>query len=183
MFQLRCTGKVIKTLGLKPQDLFEVRKSDTLLGDWYVNEFFIDRRKTFIFMNEKTLLSFIIYGVKKSNLEYFPAPLFKGLDQLLALEGFDKEVVNKVFAGYDKMQYTKTASKRVLGNMNDLIMLYKVSINYGGGLKAVNIGQLIFQVNRTPQRNLGWSSSIQIVRELLDGAQQMPLSQSASRVQ
>ena len=75
MFQLRCTGKVIKTLGLKPQDLFDAKMSDSLLGDWYVNEFFLDRRKTFIFMSEKTLLSFIIYGIKKSNLGDFPARL------------------------------------------------------------------------------------------------------------
>ena len=123
MFQLRCTGKVIKTLGLKPQDLFDAKMSDSLLGDWYVNEFFLDRRKTFIFMSEKTLLSFIIYGIKKSNLGDFPAPLIKGLDQLLTLEGFEKEEIERAFVGYDKMQYTKTASKSVIGNMNDLVYL------------------------------------------------------------
>lgn len=167
MFQLRCTGKVIKLLGLKPQDLFDVKTSDSLLGDWYVNEFFIDRRKTFIFMNERTLLSFIIYGIKKNKLEHFPAPLIKGLDQLLTIEGFEKEEIERAFAGYDKMQYTKTASKSVIGNMNDLVFLYKSFIESDGGLKVANIGEVILKINRTPQKNLGWAYSIEVVRELL----------------
>lgn len=169
MFQLRCTGKVIKTLGLKSDDLLEVTRSDSVLGDWYINEFFLDRRKTFIFMNEKTLLSFVLYGMKKNNLKHFPAPFIKGLDQLLSLEGFDQQAIESVFIGYDKMQYTKTASKSVLGNLNDLVHLYKMSVYYGGGLKHVDVGQVIFDINRTPQRNLGWASSIEVVRELLEG--------------
>lgn len=167
MFQLRCTGKVIKTLGLKPCDLSEVSRSDSVLGDWYINEFFLDRRKTFIFMNDKTLLSFVLYGIKKSNLVHFPAPFINGLDQLLSLEGFDEKAIERAFAGYDKMQYTKTASKSVLGNLNDLVNLYKINVKIAGGLQSIDIGKLIFDINRTPQRNLGWSSSIEVVSELL----------------
>ncbi len=169
MFQLRCTGKVIKTLGLKPQDLFDARSSDSLLGDWYVNEFFLDRRKTLIFMNEKTLLSFIIYGVKKSNLERFPVALIYGLEQLLTLEGFEKDEVERAFIGYDKLEYTKTASRSVIGNMNDLVYFYKSLVESEGGLKEASVGEIIFKVNRIPQRNLDWANSIKVVRELLEG--------------
>ena len=37
MLQLRCTAKVIKLLGLKPGDLSEIKISESLLGNWYVN--------------------------------------------------------------------------------------------------------------------------------------------------
>jgi hypothetical protein len=58
MLQLRCTLKVQKQLGLSPHDLSEVKEPDSLLGNWYSNIFMVDRRKTLIFMNERTLLSF-----------------------------------------------------------------------------------------------------------------------------
>ena len=169
MLQLRCTAKVQKELGIKPGELAEVKAGDSLLGNWYVNIFTVDRRKTFIFVNEKTLLSFIIFGVKKSNVKKTPEILLRGIDQLLAIEGFDTGKINSVFKGYESYEFTKTASKRILGNMNDLVGLYRHSILYDGGFKYVDIGELILRINRTPQRNLGWSSSIETVKELLNG--------------
>ena len=172
MLQLRCTAKVQKEFGIKPSELVEAGSDSSLLGNWYINLFIVDRRKTFIFMNEKTLLSFVIFGVKKSNVKKMPEIFLRGLDQLLAIEGFELNQINRVFEGYDSYEFTKTTSKRVLGNMNDLAALYKHSILYQGGFKCVDVGELIFKINRTPQRNLGWSSSIELVKELLTGKAQ-----------
>jgi len=174
MLQLRCTAKVQKELGLKPCDLAEIKPGDSLLGNWYVNIFTVDRRKTFIFMNERTLLSFIIFGIKRSNVKNTPEAFLKGLEQLLTIEGFDIATINRVSDEYESIEFTKTASKSVLGNMNDLVDLYKHSMNYGGGLKHVDVGELILKMNRTPQRNLGWSYSIDIVTELLTGTAKRP---------
>jgi len=169
MLQLRCTGKVIKTLGLKTNDLSEITESDTILGNWYINEFSLDRRKWFIFMNENSLLSFVIFGIKKSNLVSFPEPFIKGFDQLLCLEGFDAQSLVKALTGYDEIQYTKTASKSVLGNLNNITNMYKHIIRMKGGLQHTDIGEVIFRVNRMPQRNLDWKCSIEVVNELLEG--------------
>ena len=69
MLQLRCTSKVLKLLDLGPKDLAEIRAPDSLFGNWYVNLFVVDRRKTLLLMNERTLLSFVIYGVRKDNVK------------------------------------------------------------------------------------------------------------------
>jgi len=167
MLQFRCTGKVQKELELKPSNLSEPETGNSLLGNWYINIFTVDRRKTFIFMNEKTLLSFILFGIKKSNVKKTPEMFLNGLDQVLTIEGFSIEQINKVFDGYEVFEFTKTTSKSSLGNMNDLVSLYKHSILYQGGFKCTNIGELILKINRTPQKKLGWSNSIEIVRELL----------------
>ncbi|GKT12965.1 MAG: integrase/recombinase XerD [Thiomicrorhabdus sp.] len=167
MLQLRCTAKVIKTLGLKPQELSEVSESDTVLGNWYINEFFLERKKWFIFMNEKTLLSFVIPGIKKSNLKHFPDPLIKGLDQLLGLMEFDEQTIDKVFAGYDEIQYTKTADKKILGNLNEITGLYKSIIQTEGGLSHVDLGAVIFSINQFPQRNLDWKCAIDAIKKQL----------------
>ena len=167
MLQLRCTLKVQKQLGLSPNDLSEVKGPDSLLGNWYSNLFMVDRRKTLIFMNERTLLSFVIYGVRKDNSKKISEILLRGIDQLLSMERFDISEINSVFLGYDSVQITKTNSRRVLGNMNDLVELYKHSILYNGGLKHCDLASIIHRINRTPQRNLGWSNSIEVVKQLL----------------
>ena len=167
MLQLRCTAKVQKELGLKPGNLCEPITGDSLLGNWYINIFTVDRRKTFIFMNEKTLLSFILFGVKKSNVSKTPEMFLNGLIQLLTIGGFDESQISKAVQDYGSIEFTKTISKSLLGNMNDLVSLYKHSILYEGGYKNIDIGRLILDINRTPQKNIGWSYSIEVVKELL----------------
>ena len=141
MLQLRCTSKVLKLLDLGPKDLAEMRAPDSLFGNWYVNLFVVDRRKTLLFMNERTLLSFVIYGVRRDNVKNIQHVLLRGIDQLLTLEGFNISEINKVFSGYDSAEFTKTGSRRLLGNMNDLMDGYKHSILYEGGLKCCDLAE------------------------------------------
>ena len=169
MLQLRCTQKVLRELGLKPGDVSDVRNPDSRLGNWYVNLFMVNRRKTFLFMNERTLLSFIMFGVKKSNIQNMPEVFLRGLHQVLTLEGFNIAAIDRAIVGYESIQLTKTNSRRMLGNMNDLVYLYKVFISSDGGFSRCDLNGIIAKANRTPQRNLGWSQSIEIVRELLRG--------------
>jgi len=164
MLQLRCTGKVQKEFKLKSTELSEILEPDSMLGNWYVNISTINRRKTLLFMNEKILLSFILYGVNISNIhEVF----LKKLNQLLLIEGVSYPVVNKINNEYINLEHTKTDSKRILGNMNDLMSLYKHFIYSDGGLKYCDLNDVIRRINRTPQKNLGWNYSIDLAKELL----------------
>ena len=169
MLQLRCTQTVLRELSLKPDDVSGTREPDSLLGNWYVNLFTVDRKKTFLFMNERTFLSFIIFGIKKSNVQKMPEVFLRGLDQVLTLEGFDTSEIDRVFGGYQTIEFTKTDSRRLLGNMNDLTSLYRYFILSDGGFNYCNLNEIISKINRTPQRNLGWSMSIEVVRDLLRG--------------
>ncbi|EOK5742736.1 hypothetical protein ACM6WG_004276, partial [Vibrio vulnificus] len=67
MYQLRCTKKVQDALGLKPADLTEVQDENFTIGNWYVNLFTADRRKCLVFMEEKTLMSFVLVGYRKEH--------------------------------------------------------------------------------------------------------------------
>jgi len=168
VLQLKCTLKVQKFLRLRPENLNEVKSPDSLLGHWYVNLFFVDRRKTLLFMSERTLLSFIMFGARKDHVKTFPEIFLRGVDQLLSMEGFSIEAINKVFSGYEVIEYTPTSSRKLLGNMNDLMDMYKHSIIYEGGLKNCDLWSVISKINRTPQRNLGWSRPIDVTSELLE---------------
>ncbi len=170
MLQFRCTGKVQKEFKLKPNELSKILEPDSTLGNWYVNISTIDRRKTLLFMNEKTLLSFILYGVKKSNITNIHEVFLKALNQLLLIEGVDYPEINKLNNEYFNLEYTKTNNKSILGNMNDLMSLYKHFIYSDGGLKFCDLNDIIKRINRTPQRNIGWGNSINLAKELLQTA-------------
>lgn len=51
--------------------------------------------------------------------------------------------------------YVSTDSKKVLGNMNDLVAQSQYVIMSAGGVSCCDIGETILQVNRMPQKNLG----------------------------
>jgi hypothetical protein len=168
MVQLRCTKKVLDALGIKPSELFECKEVNSLLGNWYVNLFNIDRRKALLFMSEKTLFSFMLFGVKKTNIKDMPLFLLNGLTRLLQIEGFTEKQINEVISDFKNMEITKTNSRSVLGNLNDLKNMYEIMIYHDGGLKHCDLGTIILKINRTPQRNLGWKYSIDVVKEIIE---------------
>lgn len=167
MLQLKCTQKVLRELGLTPSSGGGAREPGTRLGHWYVNLFTVDRRRTFLFMNERTLLSFMIFGIKKSNVQHMPEAFVRGLVQLLMLEEFKPAEIERALAGYETLEIARTDSRKLLGNMNDLMDLYRHHILWEGGFASCDLNGIFKRMNRTPQRNLGWAFSIDVVRELL----------------
>ena len=97
-----------------------------LLGNWYANIFNIERRKTLIFMSENTYLSFILTGVRKDNIKKFPEIFYRGLEQLLTYEKFDTRKIDRVLDDCLSIELTKTYSRSVLGNLNDLLIYMKI---------------------------------------------------------
>lgn len=167
MIQFRCTNKVQTQLGIKPNELSDIKEPDSTLGNWYVNLTTIDRRKTFLFVNERTLLSFILYGVKKSHTPEIHEIFLKALTQLLTIEKIGLKKINKIHKEYFDLEFTKTDSRKVLGNMNEIMDHYKYYIYSEGGLEYCNLSTIIQKINRTPQRNIDWKYSIDAVKELL----------------
>jgi len=167
MIQLRCTQKLLKEIGITKSEVSDISQGDSILGNWYANIFIVDRRKAIVFVNERTFLSFIVYSISKRNIKDIKEIFINKLCQLLSLEGFSKNDIENNMKGCEEIQYTVTNSKTVLGNVNDIVHLYKHSILYDGGLKSCNLSEIIAQINRTPQRNLNWSNSIETVKEII----------------
>lgn len=90
-----------------------------------------------------------------------------GVCQLLTHEGISTEIVDMVIRDYSTMAFSKTDSRSSLGNMNDLVFLYTSFILSDGGFAYCDIGEAISRINRTPQKNLGWSTSINTTLDIL----------------
>ncbi|WP_299735647.1 hypothetical protein [uncultured Endozoicomonas sp.] len=167
MIQLRCTKKVQDLLSFKKENLSEPSDSHHIMGNWFVNVFTQNRRNILVYMNEKTLLSFVLVGVTKSKakliIEEFPI----GLARLLISEGFSEHQISKVVASLQEIEIAPTASRKFNGNMNDIIFMYQNYIEMDGGLECCDLGANIKKVNRTPQRNIDWEYSITKAKKLL----------------
>jgi len=167
MLQLHCTQKVCKQFGIHADPPAEPKTSTAALGNWYVNLVTIDRRKSLIFMSERTLLSFLLFGVKKNSRVVLAELFVHGLVQLLEMEDFTGPQILRAIGAGDELRYSKTRNRKALGNLNDLQQLYTLAILDQGGFAHCNLWEIIRGMNRMPQRNIGWAYSIQLTRDAI----------------
>ena len=168
MIQLRCTQKLLKEWHIKPGELAEIKDDLSALGNWYAHVFNLDRRKTVIFVNDKTLTSFIIIGVKKDDFDKLTRAFLAGVAQVLLLLGVTKDKVAQILTDYHEIEITKTASRRILGVMNDLVNHYKSHVQLRGGLKYSDLDEIIFLTNDIPQRTLNQLKTIDYLHKVIN---------------
>lgn len=168
MIHLQCTHSVLKHLGVRPKDLRQADESDALLGNWSVSNFVVDRRHAFLFMSDRTLLSFMLLeGKMRFELSKVQGLLQGGLGQLLEFAQFPPAQIDSAVAGLDVIAVTRTKDRALLGNLTSLADEYQHRIHYSGGFAACDLTQITLSINNGPQRRLGWSSAFEMTRELL----------------
>lgn len=160
MLYLKCTAEVQKAIGLCKENLADAGATDAPLGNWYVNRFEVDKRKSLIFMSESTLLSFILFqGKKPVTVQSLPNMMLAGLQQLLEMQGLPSAAIDRAITHYESGVYAKTDSRSSLGSLNDLVHCYRQMIEFEGGLASCDLKNIIMKVNDMPQRKLEWSKS------------------------
>ena len=168
MIHLQCTHAVLKYFGMVPRDTAHAENTGALLGNWSATNFLVDRRRVFLFMSDKTLLSFVLTeGEKKFDLARLQPLLENGLAQLLTFMKVPPQSVEAAVADLDVISLTKTKDRALVGNLNALANDYSQHIWQQGGLRSCNLTAIILGVNDGPQRRLGWSSAARITHELL----------------
>jgi hypothetical protein len=86
--------------------------------------------------NEKCLYSLIIPGVKKEDLKHIIDVFLLNLSLNLQVEGFPIGVISKAIQEYKDIHFAKTASKKVLGSMNEIAFQAKyIIVNHYGALR------------------------------------------------
>lgn len=168
MHYLKCTRIVCEFTGIVPEPEASVTDDATGLGNWYVNMFTVDRRRTLIFVNEPTLMSFVEYGLKRSKYSDLRPAFLHGVEQLLQMEDVPAHRIVPIVNEYAGIQYANTDSPSVLGSMNALVEHYRYSIQDQGGFSHCDLYRSIYYANRIPQKKLGWRFSVEALQELLN---------------
>ena len=151
-------------MGLKKADLCEVAPPFSYLGPWHANLIHVDRRKCVLFVNDKTLFNFIAADVSRAQIRDLGG-LFNGLLQcVLADEGFDALVLERIMSEYVGLGYAKTNNRSVLGSMNDLAFHYKYHIQAAGGVHAYAVPGIIRKLNRMPMGAIRYAYPVEVLR-------------------
>ncbi len=164
---IHCTRKLLKELDVTLVEPDKISQPTGGLGNWYANLLKIDRRKCLLFTNEKTLYSFLIPNVLKKNITNIVEEFLINLSFNLQAEGFGLEVIRTVMQEYKGIGFAKTASKKVLGSMNQLAFEYEVFIEGKEGLENVKILEMNRDINRTILKGIKFLHPIEALRALL----------------
>jgi len=163
-----CTRKLLKELDVPLIETDKISQHTEGLGNWYANLLRIDRRKCLLFTNEKTLYTFLIPKVKKENLKNIIDEFLFNLNMNLQAEGFPLEVITKVMQEYTDIGVAKTASRKVLGSINEFAFEYGYLINHRyEGIEKVRILAVNKEVNRTIMKGIKYLHPIEALNKVL----------------
>ena len=142
MYTIHATKKLLDRVKQPVQP--PVASPDTQLGNWYATAMFWKPQQVALLMNERTLLPvFMPLAPAATLLRRFP----DNLARVLAVLGVPHEVVVQEIWLMNNGSYSKTASRSLLGSMNDFIRLAGY---YRADDEAKNLLALSVHMAQTP---------------------------------
>src|SRR5258705_2940427 len=139
---LRCTAKVLALLGVA-----EPAIGEACARDWYAHLVWIDRRKCLLVTHAETLFSVFMPNVTAAGLRAIGPPIVSAIQAALQAEGLPVDTLG----GLDpqQMAVAKTADRRILGTINDLVFTTEHVIAAPDGLAPCDIDALHHALHRT----------------------------------
>jgi hypothetical protein len=142
---LRCTTRLLDLLGRRNVVIVEDPPGE---DDWYANVLWIDRRKRLLLTHAGTLFPVFVADIRTGDLR--PPGPFIATQVEVALT--DENLPTRLLGPLDPdaLRIARTASRSVLGFMNDTALACPRAIEDGGGLKRADLGA----INRSVRREL-----------------------------
>jgi Domain of unknown function (DUF6933) len=160
---VRCTSKLLDLLGKRSVRLVEALPSD---DDWYANLLWLDQRKCLLATHAGTLFSVFLADIRAADLRPFESRIAETLAASLLDERLPTDVLGRLEP--DEVQLAKTASKHVLGVMNQMAFEIGWAVDQAGGLWNVDIGDLNRHLHRSLHTKDGqYRAPLELVDERL----------------
>ena len=162
MFILRCTRKLLQRIKDEP---FEGSvPTTTALGDWYANVIPMPFGELLLFVNERSLLTVAIPG---EDVRFILPQLRQRVDNLLKRFNVPNRLVIAEIRNMQNVQIAKTASRSVLGSMNDIALNYQIMVEYNEASRIQNLGELELNLSSMPHKPLDYGFPVDIALKLL----------------
>lgn len=136
---------MLKLLGVRPSALAEIEPDD---DDWYVNLLWFEGRKCLLLMHAGTTFSVFVPDVRKRDVEPLGPFLGEWIGVALDSEGLPRGTLGDLDGS--NIQLAKTASRRVLGFMNETAVHIDYALDRYGSVLDVDV----ITLNRQLQRSL-----------------------------
>jgi uncharacterized protein DUF6933 len=148
---------MLNLLGVRAAELADLPPGD---DDWYANLLWIERRKCLLLTHVRTLFPVVVADVRKAGLVPFGPYVVSLIESELKSEGFAPDALGRLEG--DDVQLAKTASRSMLGVMNNTALLVRYQVEALGGLE--HVGVISHFLRRTPHQREGeWILPVQLV--------------------
>jgi len=167
MLQLKSTQRLLQFCGVKPTP-FPGKADDTILGTWHANIVGFLRPRLVVFLSDRSLFC-LIDIIEPTDEPIDLATIFrKNLLRALRENKVSQGQMDLVFQEYNEAIVTKTDSRKVLGNLNDIFnrIYFYVEDAVEQNLR-IDLRQLEHEVNLMPQRNINWQYSRDVFKQIL----------------
>jgi len=148
----RGTHKLLKEVCLRRDELGDA--SDGFMGSWFVNVFRLERRKSVLVTNDRTLYSVLLWGLRRADFDDLGSRFIAGLASNLKRDGFDTGLVASIGIACHPIEWAATNSRSVLGSMNDMISISKYMVALQRQDIESEVVYLNCELNRTPMSAL-----------------------------
>ncbi|MEJ7568493.1 MAG: hypothetical protein WKF41_09545 [Gaiellaceae bacterium] len=142
---VRCTGKLLNLLGKRTVTFVDAPPSD---DDWYANLLWIDRRKCLLIVHAGTLFPIFVPDIRISDVRPIRPRIVDLLIAALLEEQLPVDALGRLAP--EDVRLAKTASRHVLGVMNEMALECGWHVDQAGGLWNINADEL----NRHLRRSL-----------------------------
>lgn len=161
---LRCTTRVLDLIGVRARALDDVPETD---DDWYANLFWVERRKCLLLMHTGTLFPALVVDVRKADLRDLGSWVTGQIEDALAAERLGSGTLGPLEPA--SLQLARTASRSMLGFMNQTAQECQYVIAMRGGLEHADIDALNHEQRRTLRNRNGYHQPIELVlQRMLD---------------
>lgn len=162
MIRFCCTKKCLEYLRRPVTE--KLKKSDAILGEWYVNIVPTFRGDTILFVNNPTRLTIVIPDEWVLDIE---SDFKKRLLDLYQLLNLPAEFINHEKGKLDDFQYARTDSRSLLGSMNDIAVQLQawaegVSPGHGDTLESFELG-----MSQMPHQSLDDENAVHVIHQLI----------------
>ena len=164
---LRCTQKMLDLLGAGQRDLVAAAPTDE---DWYANLLWLDRRKCLLLAHAGTLFPIFVADVRKADLLPLGRVAVNLIHHELNAENLPPDILGELDPGSVKL--ARTASRTVLGYMNETARHCEYAIADQGGLERCDLEVLNRELRRElhlSRRPPGYFVPIDLVTAPLGG--------------
>lgn len=145
MVTLRCTRKLLDYLEVGPVN--DPPPSTGKLGDWYANLVPTHAGDLIIFVSERTLVTVAVPAWEAEDL----ASLFRRrVRNLLMMLDVSQHAIERELGHYQEVRFAKTASRSVLGSMNDIAYNYQFIAERDSEEGTLSLSDAEYQLSRMP---------------------------------
>ncbi len=141
---LRCTAKLLDLLEARPAALSAAPPSD---DDWYAHLLWIDRRKCLLLTHAGTLFPVFVKDIRKAALLPIGGCVVSLIEEHLRTEDLATDALGRLDP--NDVELAKTASRSILGFMNDAVTHLRYRVEAMGGIDRSDTAFLNRYLRRT----------------------------------